>query len=206
MELTDPQHLLGAFVSHTSWGLVLLGVFLSVAGVAGAGAAGHDILTGRATVGDVLRDIAIFVEGWIAELIFRLYDAELEDTHAYALMFLLIPGFFLLWFNLIPFVNRGREFLVAPDGSVLVRSGDSWELLLEHQYVAVVADGTTITFTPPADGPPVLRLPQYRVFSREYGGRLKSTISAEFFRRLLTARGFAVDGEPGGNHFTARRT
>ncbi|MGU3502523.1 hypothetical protein [Mycobacterium sp. C31M] len=205
VELTDPQQLFGEFVSRTSWGLVLLGVFLSVAGIAGLGAALYDVATGRATVGDVFRDITIFVEGWITELIFRLYDAELEKTHAYALMFLVIPGFFLLWFNLIPFVSRGREFSVAPDGSVSVRQGDGWEPLLEYQYAGVVADGMTITFSPPPDGPPALRLPQYRVFSREYGGRLKSSISAEFFRRLLADRGFAVEGEPGGNQFSARR-
>ena len=76
-ELRDPSHLLGAFVSRTSWG-----------GVAG-----------RATVGEVFKDIGIFIEGWIVELIFRLYDAELENTHAYALFILLLPGLLLLWFK-----------------------------------------------------------------------------------------------------------
>ena len=84
-ELREPTHLLGAFVSRTSWGLVLFGAILTVGGVAGAGAAIYDVATGRATVGEVFKDIGIFIEGWIVELIFRLYDAELENTHAYAL-------------------------------------------------------------------------------------------------------------------------
>lgn len=203
IELTDPQHLVGAFVSRTSWGLVLLGVLLTVGGLAGGGAAIYDVATGRATIGDVLHDIAVFVEGWIAELILRVYDAELENTHGYALMFLLIPGFFLLWFNLIPLFSRGSEFRVEPDGSVSVLRGDSWDPLLEYQYAVVTADGTTISFTPPPDGPPAVRLPQYRVFSREFGGRLKSSIGAEFFRRLLAGRGFTVEGTD--STFTAQR-
>jgi hypothetical protein len=204
-ELREPAHLLGAFVSRTSWGLVLFGAILTIGGVAGAGAAIYDVSTGRATVGDVLHDIAIFIEGWIAELIVGVYDAELENTHAYALFLLLLPGFLLLRFNLIPVFNRGYEFQVHPDGSVSVRRGERWEPLMEYQYATVTADGTTIGFTPPSDGPPAIVLPQYRVFSREYGARLESKISAEFFRRLLAGRGFAIEGQPTGSSFTARR-
>ena len=76
---------------------------------------------------------------------------------------------------------------------------------MEYQYATVTADGNTIEFTPPPDGPPAIRLPQDRVFSREYGVRLKAKVSAEFFRRLLAGRGFAVEGPPGGSSFTARR-
>ena len=204
-ELKEPTHLLGAFVSRTSWGLVLFGAILTVGGVAGAGAAIYDVSTGRATVGEVFTDIGVFIEGWIAELIFRLYDAELENTRAYALFLLLIPGLLLLWFNLVPLLNRGSEFQVHPDGSVSVRRGDSWEPLMEYQYSTVAADGTTIDFTPPPDGTPAIVLPQYRVFSREYGARLDGKVSAEFFRRLLAGRGFEVEGAASSNSFTARR-
>jgi hypothetical protein len=152
-ELKEPTHLLGAFVSRTSWGLTLFGAILTLGGVAASMAIIYDVTTGRATVGDVMTDIGIFIEGWIINLIIPTYDAELEKTHAYALFVLLIPGLLLLWFNLIPFFNRGSEFQVHPDGSVSVRRGDSWEPLLEYQYSAVEADGTTIEFTPPADGP-----------------------------------------------------
>ena len=85
VELSEPTHLLGAFVSRTNWALLHLGALLTIGGVAGAGAAIYDLSTGRASVGDVLTDIAIFVEGWIVELIAPTYDAELEKTHAYAL-------------------------------------------------------------------------------------------------------------------------
>ena len=51
----------------------------------------------------------------------------------------------------------------------------------KYQYSAVTADGTTIEFTPPPDGPPAIMLPQDRVFSREYGVRLPGKVSAEFF-------------------------
>jgi hypothetical protein len=56
----------------------------------------------------------------------------------------------------------------------------------------VIADGTTIKFTPPPDGPPPVVLPQDRVFSREYEARLRAKVSAEFFRRLLAGRGFGA--------------
>jgi hypothetical protein len=205
-ELREPAHLLGAFVSRTSWGLTLFGAMLSLGGVAASMAIIYDVSTGRATVGDVLTDIGIFIEGWIVGLIVPTYDAELEKTHAYALFVLLIPGLLLLWFNLIPFFNRGSEFQVHPDGSVSVRRGDSWEPLLEYQYSAVEADGTTIEFTPPADGPPATVLPQDRVFSREYGARLPAKVSAEFFRRLLAGRGFDVESASSSSKsFTAGR-
>ena len=172
----------------------------------GSDGAIYDVSTGRATVGDVFTDIGIFIEGWIADLIVPTYDAELEKTHAYALFLLVIPGLLLLWFNLIPFFNRGSEFQVHPDGSVSVRRGDSWEPLLEYQYSTVTADGTTIEFTPPPDGPPAIVLPQDRVFSREYGARLPTKVSAEFFRRLLAGRGFEIESaSSSSSSFTARR-
>ena len=171
------------------------GGILTIGGVAGGMAAIYDVSTGRATVGDVFTDIGIFVEGWIVELIAPTYDAELEKTHAYA----------LVWYNLIPFFKRGSEFQVHPDGSASVRRGDRWEPLMEHQYSTVTADGTTIDFTPPADGPPAVVLPQDRVFSREYGVHLPDKVSAEFFRRLLAGRGFAVESaSSSSNSFTAR--
>jgi hypothetical protein len=101
--------------------------------------------------------------------------------------------------------KRGSEFQVHPDGSVSVRRGDSWDPLMEYQYATVTADGNTIEFAPPADGPPAIRLPQDRVFSRVYGVRLKSDVSAEFFRRLLAGRGFEIEGPATGNIFAAQR-
>jgi hypothetical protein len=106
------------------------------------------LATGRASVGEVVKDIAVFIEGWIAETIARYaYDAELEKTHAYALFLLLIPGLIMVWLNLIPVLHRGSEFRVEADGSVMVRRSDSWEPLLEYQYPSRVADGRTIDFT-----------------------------------------------------------
>jgi hypothetical protein len=204
-ELRDPAHLLGAFVSRTNWGLALFGAILTLGGAAGSMAAIYDVSSGRATVGDVFKDIGIFIEGWIAELIAPTYDAELEKTHAYALFLLLIPGLLLLWYNLIPFFKRGTEFQVHPDGSVSVRRGDSWQPLTQYQYSVVTADGTAIEFTPPPDGPPAIVLPQDRVFSREYGVRLPAKVSAEFFRHLLAGRGFDVESVSSSNSFTARR-
>jgi hypothetical protein len=43
-----------------------------------------------------------------------------NSRNACALFALLLPGFLLLWFNLIPLFNRGSEFQVHPDGSVSV--------------------------------------------------------------------------------------
>jgi hypothetical protein len=207
VDLSEPAHLLGGFVSRTNWALVLIGAILTVGGVAASAAIVYDMSTGRASFGDVVRDIAVFIEGWIAELITRGgHNAELEKTHAYALCILLLPGLLLLWYNFIPFFKRGTEFQIERDGSVSARAGATWPALLEFEYSLVTADGTTIEFRPP-QGRGVLVLPQQRVFSREYGVRLPATTSAEFFRRRLTGRGFDLDEgtESIGDHFTARR-
>ena len=133
------------------------------------------------------------------------YDAELEKTHAHALFILLLPGLFLLcWYNLIPFFKRGNEFRIEPDGSVAVQAGGTWPALLEYEYVCVDADGRTIEFSGPQGGNR-LTLPQQRVFSREYGVRLPSKISAEFFSSRLRLRGFDVDQASSSDHFTAKR-
>lgn len=205
VELSEPTHLLGSFVSRTNWVLVIIGGLLTIGGVAATGAAIYDVSTGRATIGDVVTDIGVFIEGWIVGLIAPTYDAELEKTHAYALFMLILPGLLLLYFNLVPFFKRGNEFQVHPDGSISVRMGGSWQPLLEFQYATVTADGNTIDFSPPPDGPPAVRLPQDRVFSREYGVRLKSKVSAEFFRRLLAGRGFEIEGQAPSAAFTAHR-
>lgn len=205
VELTKPEHLLGTFASRISWGLVLIGASLTVGGIAGTGAAFYDLASGRGSFGDVLHDIAIFVQGWIAELVAGYgYDAELERTHAYALFLLLIPCAIMLWLNLIPFLNRGSDFWVEADGSAMFRRGDGWEQLLEYQYSTVSADGTTIEFTSPQDDPPVVVLPQARVFCDEDGARLKAELIAEFFTTLLGRRGFEVNAT-GGSSFTARK-
>lgn len=204
--LTETSHLLGTFESRTSWAMLLIGTLLTIGGVAGAGAAIYDMATGRASFGDVLRDIAIFVEGWIVEMFVPTYDAELEKTHAYALFLLIIPGLIVVAVNLTPLLNRGTRFRVEANGSVLVRPRDSWDPLLEYQYATVTADCSTITFSPAgADGPPAVELPQARVFCQENGARLKPTLSADFFAGLLAARGFAVERTEGSSHFAARR-
>jgi hypothetical protein len=204
VDLSEPAHLLGEFVSRTNWALVLIGAILTVGGVGATGAIVYDLSTGRATFGDVVRDIAIFVEGWFAELFLGgFYDAELEKTHAYALFVLLLPGLLLLCFNLIPLLKRGTEFRVEPDGSVAIRRGGAWPALLEYEYDSVDADGTTIDFGAAQGGTP-LTLPQQRVFSRRYGVRLPADASAEFFRKRLRTRGFDVDDST-GEHFSARR-
>ena len=110
----------------------------------------------------------------------------------------------LFWYNLIPFFKRGTEFRIEPDGSVAVRAGGTWPALLEYEYSAADADGTTIEFSSPQGGSRLV-LPQQRVFSREYGVRLPAKTNAEFFRTRLRTRGFDVDDASNGDHFTARR-
>ena len=205
VDLSEPAHMLGGFVSRTNWALVLIGTLLTVGGVGATGAIVYDLSTGRASLGDVLRDIGVFIEGWFTELFLGgFYDAELEKTHAYALFILLLPGLLLLWYNLIPFFKRGTEFRIEPDGSVAVQAGGTWPAVLEYEYVCVDADGTTIEFSGPQGGNR-LTLPQQRVFSREYGVRLPAKTSAEFFRRRLRLRGFDLDEASSSDHFTAKR-
>jgi len=208
VDMSEPAHLLGRFVSGTNWTLVLIGAILAVGGVAATGAIVYDMSTGRATFGDVVRDIAVFIEGRFTELFLGgFYAAELEKAHAYALFILLLPGLLLFWYNLIPFFKRGTEFRIEPDGTVALRAGAAWPALVEYEYSAVTADGTTITFRSPQGGAAALVLPQQRVFSREYGVRLPAKTNAEFFRRRLGDRGFELDdaATSAGDRFTARR-
>jgi hypothetical protein len=204
-EFVEPAHLQGTFVSRTNWGLVVFGAILTSGGAAAAVAIGYDVSTGRATLKDVMVDIGVFTRGWIGELVRgSLYDAELEKTRAYILALLLVPGVLLVWLNLIPFVKRGRSWRVELDRSVSIRRDGVWTPLLEQDHPTVTADGKTFTFAC-EDGPPLV-LPQWRVYSEEFGSRLRSDVSAKFFKQRLTGRGFIVDEGSSARQFVARRT
>lgn len=204
VEIDEPVHVRGAFVSRANWGLVLLGTILTVGGVGATAAIVYDISTGRATFRDVARDMATFVAGWTAEAVTGWsYDAHLEDTHAYALFVLLVPGVWLVWWNLAPLIRRGREFRVEPDASISVRGRNGWVQLVEYEYPVVDADGTAIRFS--SEGARVT-LPQARVFCRDNGARLRPRVSAEFFQQRLTTRGFTVETlDAKHGRFRARR-
>lgn len=180
---------------------------VSFGGVGATGAIVYDLATGRATVGEIVKDIAIFVESWIVEVVTRgAVDGEVEKTHAYALFVLLLPGLALLAINLVPFVRRGLRWRVEPDRSVSVLRG-SWVPLLEYEFAAVSADGTTVTFRPPPNGDTPVVLPQRRVFAVRTGARLRPELSAEFFSTRLVERGFVLDdtSRAAASSFTARR-
>ncbi|MFV8320939.1 hypothetical protein [Mycobacterium sp. 23] len=206
VEIDEVAQVSGTFVSRTSWGLVLLGVVLTIGGVGALGAIVYDLSSGRATVRDVLQDMAIFVEGWTAELLTNAaYDAELEKTHAYALFVLIVPGLLLLSANLVPFIRRGREFRVEPD-AISVRDKQGWSPLLDYEYAGVAADGTTIRYTPASDAAGPVILPQARVFCRENGARLHRKVSGQLFAQRLARRGFTVDDvDAEHGRFRARR-
>jgi len=164
--------------------------------------------TGRASFGAVVRDIGVFIEGWFTELFLGGFlRCRTGEGACYALFILLLPGLLLFWYNLMPFFKRGTEFRIEPDGTVALRAGAAWPALVEYEYSAVTADGTTITFRSPQGGAAALVLPQQRVFSREYGVRLPAKTNAEFFRRRLGDRGFELDdaATSAGDRFTARR-
>lgn len=203
--LSEPAHLLGTFESRPSWAMLLIGTLLTVGGIAGAGAAIYDMAAGRASFGDVVRDIAIFIEGWFAEVFVKFYDAELENTHAYALFLLIVPGLLMVAINLTPLRKRGTRFRVEPDGSLRIQQRDAWEPLPEYRYPTVTADGAAVTFTAPAGGAATITLPQARVFCVENGARLKASVGAAFFSELLRTRGFDVETGASAEHFTARR-
>jgi hypothetical protein len=208
LDLTEPAHVLGEFVSRTNWALVLIGALLTIGGFAGGAAAVYDLSTGRADLGDVFRDIGIFIEGWFVEIFTQGWvDAELEKTHGYALVILLVAGVPVLLFNLGPLLHRGRSFRVGRDGAVEVSAGTSWIRLEERDFATVSADGAVIRFElgqrEGEDGG-TITLGQRRMFSREQGARLPAEVSAAFFRERLAARGFDVTEGVAGS-FTARR-
>jgi hypothetical protein len=192
--MSEAADVRGVFVSRTNWALVLFGVALTVAGVGVIAAMVYNLSSGRATIRDVLSDIETFVVGWTYEVFTGWsHNAHLERTHAYALFVLVVPGVFVIWWNLVPFVKRGREFRVDPDASISIHGRRGWVALLEPEYSAVTADGTTIRFMPALDGTPPIVLPQARVFSHETGARLRRDVSAEFFQQRLAGRGFTVE-------------
>ncbi|GAB7142526.1 hypothetical protein [Mycobacterium riyadhense] len=194
VDIDEPAHVRGAFVSRTNWGLVLFGVVLTIGGIGATGAVVYDVATGRATIRDVVSDMGSFVVGWTAEVLTGWsYDGHLEDTRGYALFVLVVPGLLLVGWNVVPFIKRGREFRVEPDSSISIRGPRGWFQLLEYQYSAVFGDGTTIRFTAVGDGAPPIVLPQARVFARETGARLSRDVSAAFFQQRLAHRGFAIE-------------
>lgn len=191
VEIDEPVQVRGTFVSRANWGLVLFGTVLAVGGIGATGAIVYDISTGRATLRDVVSDMATFVAGWTAEVVTGWsYDAHLEGTHAYALFVLVVPGVWLVGWNLVPFLKPGDEFRVEPDASVWVRGPRGWVQVLEYEYSAVDADGTRIRFSSDRAR---IRLPQARVFCRDNGARLRPRVSAEFFQHWLTQRGFTIE-------------
>lgn len=194
VEIDEPAEVRGAFVSRTNWGLLLFGVALTIGGIGATGAIVYDVYTHRATIRDVVSDMGSFIVGWTAEALTGWsYDAHLEDTHAYALFVLVLPGLLLIGWNAVPFIKRGHEFRVEPDSSISIRGPRGWFQLLDYEYSAVIGDGTTIRFTAAGDGAPPIVLPQARVFSRETGARLSSDVSAAFFQQRLSLRGFAIE-------------
>jgi hypothetical protein len=205
--IEEPADVRGTFLSRTNWGLVLVGAVLTVGGVSAIGAIAYDLSTGRASVGDVFSDMGAFVVGWSMKVASGWsYDAHLEGTHTYALFVLVVPGLCLVGWNLVPFVKRGKQFWVGPNGSISVRCAHTWIRLLEYEYSTVIADGTTIRLTPAREGIAAVVLPQARVFSQEAGARLRRNISAEFFIQRLARRGFSIetiDAKRGS--FSARR-
>jgi hypothetical protein len=205
--IDGPADVLGPFVSRANWGLVVFGVALTVGGIGATGTIVYDLSTNRATIHDVFADMGTFVVGSTREVVTGWsYDAHLEGTHAYGLFMLLVPGLLIVWWNLVPFLKRGREFRVGPDTSIWLHGAGEWYQLLERKSVAVAADGTTIRYFTEIGGPAVAVLPQARVFSRETGARLRRAVSGEFFRQRLTSRGFTVevvDAKRGS--FSARR-
>ncbi|KZS63647.1 hypothetical protein [Mycobacterium ostraviense] len=105
----------GTFVSRTNWGLVLIGVALTVGGIGAIGAIVYDLSTGRATVHDVLTDMGTFVAGWTSEALSGWsYDAHLQHTHAYALFVLVVPGLLLLWWMRVSGGTRCFDFSPRP--------------------------------------------------------------------------------------------
>lgn len=164
----------------------------TVGGIGATDAIVYDLSPAVRTIREVFSDMGTFVVGWTSEMVTGWsYDAHLEDTHAYALF--VVPGLLLVRFNLVPFVKRGREFRVEPDSTASVRGPRGWFQLLEYEYSAVTADGTTVRFTAAGDGTPAVVLPQARVFSRETGARLRSGVSAAFFQQRLASGGITVD-------------
>ena len=129
-----------------------------------------------------MRDIGVFVEGGIAEMITPSYDAELEQTHTYALFILIIPGRLL---RLLPFFKSGNELQFHPGGSNRCGAATVGNHCRTTRDASVTAYGST---------------------SRGYGVRLPAEVNAEFFRRLPAARGFDLDSASvGSSSFTASR-
>ena len=68
------------------------------------------------------------------------YDAELERTAATPLAVLLIPGLLLLWYSLIPLLNRGIDFC-RRRRRVRIKAGDGWRSSHRSSPRCEIADG-----------------------------------------------------------------
>jgi hypothetical protein len=193
--IEKPEQMQGEFESRTNWALVLIGAGILLGGIASTVRIITHLATGFATVKDVLNDIGVFIVEWIHErLSGGTYDGELEKTQAYILCILIIPGLFMALICLTPFFHRGRNFRVHEDGSFSVRKGDAWETVEPLRYVTVTADGTSILFKESENGAAAVELPMWRVFSRDRGTEVKSSVLAAWLRRELETQGYAIEG------------
>jgi hypothetical protein len=195
--------MVGDFASRVSWPWLLFSAFVLLGGVAMTVKITRDLHYGFTTISGVFVDVIDFFYEWWLEMASRGRHGDVTHTRLYILVVLLPIGLCMLWYNLLPILYRGRAFRIDDAGSLQVNRGGKWMQLDVREYANIVADGFTITFKDSRTSPPI-KLPQWRVFSREHDTPVAQDVIAAYFRKLLESNGFHVEiREPGRKLETA---
>lgn len=207
--IQKPEDLRGEFESRTNWALVLVGIGITLGGLAGGMKIIQDVSSGLTTIGGVFEDMALFFLEWIKELITKGVEGDVTHTKMYTLVLLLPIGLLMLLFLAPPFLFRGVRFRIDDDGSIHFLHRGEWSLLNPDHYAEAVADAITIEFKRAGEPTSAVVLPQARVFSLQRGTRVEGKVLAAFFRERLESLGYTLDPRDSGatpSHWRATRS
>jgi hypothetical protein len=191
VDLKDPNELTGTFVSRVNLPWLLGGALITLGGVAFLMRLITDLSSGRATWKDVVVDVERFFAEWLIERLTKGTDGDVTNTRMYVMVVLLPIGLLIAFFNLIPWLFRGRRFRIDKTGQVLLLDPYGWQPIRWSDYTKVEADGTTIDLW--QDQTLAIQLPVARVFSEEHGTRVRAEVLKQAILRPVEAAGFVVE-------------
>jgi hypothetical protein len=195
--IREPAQMVGEFASRPSLPWLLFSGFVMLGGIAMTIKVTRDLHYGYTTISGVFMDVVDFLYEWWLEAASRGRHGDVTHTRLYILSVLLPIGLCMLWYNLLPILYRGRAFRVGERGLLQVNRGGNWEPINMRDFASVTANGFRVAFKDASDKT-LLKLPQWRVFSREHDTPVAQHVIAAFFRKQMESNGFHVETrEPG---------
>lgn len=190
IEVRSTAELRGEFVSCTNWAIAVLGLGLTLVGVAMTIKLWQDLASGRTTLLGVLADCMVVFSEVVEESATSGRSGDVTHAQLYILVFAAPIGLVTLFVSLLPFIFRGSRFRITEGGQVAFRRSGEWRPLNLADIAAVAIDGITIDLTPTQAAQSLIRLPRQRVYSRQSGAFVRPELLGDFFREKLRVAGF----------------